>query len=68
MLNQDNHFDLISLSILIPCSLDNVWILWEEIKCYSLLGFTGLLRGGHIQNQVKLMKKFMFFAVELNVQ
>ena len=52
MLNQDNHFDLISLSILIPCSLDNVWILWEEIKCYSLLGVTGLLRGGHIQNQV----------------
>lgn len=52
MLNQDNHFDLIRLSILIPCSLDNVWILWEEIKCDSLLGFTGLLRGGHIQNQV----------------
>ena len=38
MLNQDNNFYLISLSILIACLLDNVWIL----LCYSLLGFKGL--------------------------
>ena len=27
VLDRDNNFNLISLSILITCSLDNVWIL-----------------------------------------
>ena len=45
MLNQDNNFNLISLSILTPCSLDNVQILLGEITCYSLLRVKGLLRG-----------------------
>ena len=30
MLNQDNNFYLISLSILVTCLLDNVWISWGE--------------------------------------
>ena len=31
MLDQDNNFFLISLSILITCWPDNVGILWEEV-------------------------------------
>ena len=36
MLDQDNNFYLISLSILITCLLDNVWILQGEVTCQSL--------------------------------
>ena len=32
-LDQDNNFNLISLSILITCLQDNIQILWEEVKC-----------------------------------
>ena len=42
MLNQDNSFYLISLSILIACLLDNVWILLWEVARYSHLGVKGL--------------------------
>ena len=38
MLDQDNNIYVISLSILITCLLDNVWILWGEVTCQSLLG------------------------------
>ena len=31
MLDQDNNFYLISLSILVTFFLDNVWILLEEV-------------------------------------
>ena len=34
MLNQDNNFCLISLSILITCVQDNVWIFFRE-KLYA---------------------------------
>ena len=40
--DQDNFY-LISLSILISCLLDNVWILQGEVTCESLLGVKGLL-------------------------
>ena len=36
--DQDNYFNLISLSILTLCLLDNVWTLKEEVTCYTLLG------------------------------
>ena len=42
MLDQDNNFYLISLSILMTCLLDNLWILWGEVFPSSLLGGTGL--------------------------
>ena len=32
-LDQDNNFNLISLSILITCLQDYIWILWEEVTC-----------------------------------
>ena len=32
-LDQDNNFNLISLSILITCLQDNIQILWEEVIC-----------------------------------
>ena len=35
MLNQENNFYLISLSILITCLLGNVWILKEKVKCFN---------------------------------
>ena len=40
VLNQDNNFYmyLISLSILISCLMDKVWILSGEVSCQSLLG------------------------------
>ena len=42
MLDQDKNFFPISLSILITHLLDNVWILWGEVTCQSLLGIIGL--------------------------
>ena len=33
MLDQDDNFLLISMSILIACFLDNVWILLGEDAC-----------------------------------
>ena len=42
MLDQDNNFNLISLSILITCLLDKVWILLGEVPCLSLMGVKGL--------------------------
>ena len=42
VLDQDDNFNLISLSILITCLLDNVWILWGEVTSQSLLGVKGL--------------------------
>ena len=42
VLDQDNNFYLISLSILMTCLLDNLWILWGEVFPSSLLGGTGL--------------------------
>ena len=42
MLDQDNNFYLISLSILITCLLDNLWILLGEVFPSSLLGGTEL--------------------------
>ena len=31
MFDLDDNFNLISLSILITFSLDNIWILWGEV-------------------------------------
>ena len=42
MLDQDNNFFLISLSILVTCWLDNVRILQGEVISKSLLGAKGL--------------------------
>ena len=42
MLDQDNNFFLISLSILVTCWLDNVRILQGEVTSKSLLGAKGL--------------------------
>ena len=42
VLDQGNNFHLISLSLLITCLLDNVWILQGEVPCQSLLGVNWL--------------------------
>ena len=42
MFNQHNILYLMSLSILITCFLNNVWILWGEVTCLSVLGVKGL--------------------------
>ena len=42
MLDQDNNLCLISMSILITCLLDDVWISLGEVTCLSLVGFKGL--------------------------
>ena len=42
MLDQDNNFFLISLSILVTCWLDNARILQGEVTSKSLLGAKGL--------------------------
>ena len=41
MLDQDIKFYPISLSLLITCLLDNVWILLGEVTCQSLLEVKG---------------------------
>ena len=33
VLDKDNNFYLMSLSILITCLLDIVWIYWGEVTC-----------------------------------
>ena len=38
----ENNIYLISMSILITCLLDNVWILKREVRFQSLLGVKGL--------------------------
>ena len=43
MLDQDNKFFLISLSILITWWLDNLQISKGEITCLTLLGVEGLI-------------------------
>ena len=43
MLDQDIKFYPISLSLLITCLLDNVWILLGEVTCQSLLEVKGLI-------------------------
>ena len=42
VLDQDNNFYLISLSILIACLLENVQLLKEEVRCWTFLGVKGL--------------------------
>ena len=43
MFDQDNNFNLINLSFLITCLLNNVWILYIYIVTFqSLLGVKGL--------------------------
>ena len=42
VLDQDNNFYLIHLSILITCLLNNEWIIQGEFTCYALLGVKGL--------------------------
>ena len=44
MLDQDNNFYLIHLSILITYLLDSEWILSGEDTCYSPLGVKGLTK------------------------
>ena len=38
MLDQDENFDMITLSILITCLLDNVWIYHKEKLYVNHLG------------------------------
>ena len=42
MIEQDCNFYLTSLSILMTCLLDNVWILKGEVICSSRVGVKGL--------------------------
>lgn len=44
VLNQDNEFYLISLSTLITRLLENVWLLYGEVTCSSLVGVKGCLQ------------------------
>ena len=41
MLDQDDNFYLISLSILVTCLKDNVWILYEKLHVNHLWGLKG---------------------------
>ena len=43
MLDRDNILYLMNLSILTTCWLHNLWILWGEVKCLSLLGVKELI-------------------------
>ena len=45
MLDQGNNFYLISLSILITYSLDDVWLFYREISFKSFLGVKRLKPG-----------------------
>ena len=56
-------FYLISLSILINCLLDNVWILSGEVTCLSLIGVKGLLLFPRLTYQLKpnSMESFIFW-------
>ena len=42
MLDQDNNFYLIRLSILITFLLENVQLLKEEVRCWTFLEVKGL--------------------------
>ena len=55
MLDQNNNFYLISLSILITCLLDNIWILLGEVTCLSLIEVKGLRKGADFEwgSQIK---------------
>ena len=44
VLDQDNKFYLISLSTLITRLLENVWLLYGEVTCSSLVGVKGCLQ------------------------
>ena len=44
MLDQDNNFYLVHLSILFTCLLDSAWMLLGEVTCKSLLGVKGLTK------------------------
>ena len=52
MLDQDNNFYLISLSILVTCLLDNVQILQGEVACQSLLRIKGLTRSSSTEEGI----------------
>ena len=55
MLDQNKNFYLISLSILITCLLDNIWILLGEVPCLSLIEVKGLRKGADFEwgSQIK---------------
>ena len=63
VLNQDNNFYmyLISLSILISCLVDKVWILSREISFQSLLGAGRLLVMNMIFSDIET------FILDINV-
>ena len=44
MLDQDNNFYLVHLSILFTCLLESAWMLLGEVTCKSLLGVKGLTK------------------------
>ena len=44
MLDQDNNFYLVHLSILFTCLLDSAWMLLGEVTCKYLLGVKGLTK------------------------
>ena len=66
MLDPDNNFCEISLSILFTCLVGNVWIYWGEGTCKSLLGVEGLtyrntLTFDDVEDTCKLSKLFSIF-------
>ena len=47
MLDQDDNFNLIGVSILITCLLNIAWIYEGEVACQSGLGVEGLIQVEH---------------------
>lgn len=48
VLDWDNNFYLMSLTTLVYCLQDNVWMLREELTCELLMGVKGLLHSSSI--------------------
>ena len=67
MLDQDDNFYLISLSILITCMLDGLWIFWGEVTCQSLLGVKGLRTGNDFLRTYPYVHKLAVYWQKPNV-
>ena len=66
VLDQGNNFYLISLSFLITCLLDNVWVFKGEITCQPLLGVKGLSIELHLYS-CNVLNMYMYWLGQVGV-
>ena len=52
MSDQDNNFYIISLSIVVACLQDNLWILLGEVTCQSLASLYEIILRGNKMHQI----------------